>query len=397
VELPHKCVSAAWWAVFTIFLIHGLVVSTWVSRIPAIQTSLRLSNGVLGLTLLSSAAGAVCSIPATGWLVSHYGSKPITILTSASFCLFLNLPGIAWNRGSLAAGLFLFGAAAAAMDVSMNAQGVEVEKALGHPTMSRFHALFSLGGMLGAGVGGVVANAHVGPRTHFAVASIILLFATLAISPLFLHTAPLLRGAAHRLPIRQIPPILLALSAIAFFILLTEGAMADWTALYLRQVLDASAGLAAAGYAVFSAAMALFRLMGDTITLRLGPARTVRAGSMTAGLGLIWAIAMPTPAWALPGFFFAGAGLSVIIPLVFGSGGRVGSVSPGAGIATVTGLGYLGFIAGPPTIGFVSQMVTLRYALLVVVVCCFTSAVLAGFMRGLESAPKVEPVMPSQL
>jgi MFS family permease len=395
--LPQKRVSAAWGAVFLIFLVHGLVVSTWVSRIPAIQSSLRLSNGVLGLTLLSSAAGALCSIPATGWLVSRYGSKPVTILASVSFCLFLNLPGIAWNRESLAAALFIFGAAAAAMDVSMNAQGVEVEKTLGHPTMSRFHALFSLGGMLGAGTGGLVANAQIGARVHFAAASLILLLATLAISPFFLHTAPPSRGTAHRLPIRQIPPILLALSAIAFFILLTEGAMADWTALYLRQVLAASPGLAAAGYAVFSAAMALFRLMGDVITLRLGPARTVRAGSLTAGLGLIWAISMPAPAWALPGFFFTGAGLSVIIPLVFGSGGRVGTVSPGAGIATVTGIGYLGFIAGPPTIGFVSQMVTLRYALLVVVFCCFTSAYLAGFMRGLGTAPKVEPVMPSQL
>ena len=134
--------------------------------------------------------------------------------------------------------------------------------------MSRFHALFSLGGMLGAGAGGLVAGAQIGPLPHFAVAAIIFLFATLAISPLFLHNAPPIRGAAHRLPLRQIPPILLALSAIGFFILLTEGAMADWTGLYLRQILGAGPALAAAGYAVFSSAMALFRLMGDFITAR---------------------------------------------------------------------------------------------------------------------------------
>lgn len=349
---------------------------------------------MLGLTLLSSAAGAVCSIPATGWLVSRYGSKQLTITTSVFFCLFLILPGVANNRAGLAAALFLFGSAAAAMDVSMNAQGVEVEKALGQPTMSRFHALFSLGGMLGAGAGGLVAGAQIGPLPHFTGAAIIFLFATLATSPLFLHSAPTIRGAAHRLPLRQIPPILLALSAIGFFILLTEGAMADWTGLYLRQILGAGPALAAAGYAVFSSAMALFRLMGDFITARLGPAKTVRAGSLTAGLGLIWAICMPTAIWALPGFFAAGAGLSVIIPLVFGSGGRVENVSPGAGIATVTGIGYLGFIVGPPTIGFVSQIVTLRYALLVVVFCCLTSAYLAGFMRSLGTVPRVEPVLP---
>jgi hypothetical protein len=389
----QKRVSAAWWAVISIFLIHGLVVATWVSRIPSIQAALRLSNGVLGLTLLSSAAGALCAIPITGWLVNRYGSKPITICASVSFCLTLSLIGLAANRAGLAGALFIFGAAAAAMDVSMNAQGVEVEKALGHPTMSRFHALFSLGGMLGAGAGGLVARAQISPMVHFSVASVLLLIATIAISPLFIHTAPRIIEGAHRLPIRQVPPILLALSAIAFFILLTEGAMADWTGLYLRQILNAGPGLAAAGYAVFSAAMALFRLLGDIITLRLGPARTVRTGSLTAGLGLLWAISMRSPAWALPGFFAAGAGLSVIIPLVFGSGGRVGLVSPGAGIATVTGLGYFGFIVGPPVIGFVSQIVTLRYALLVVVLCCLTSAYLAGFMRDLNAVHQPEPVV----
>lgn len=389
----QKRVSAAWWAVIAIFLIHGLVVSTWVSRIPSIQSALGLSNGVLGLTLLTSAAGAVCAIPLTGWLVSRYGSKSITIGASVTFCLALNLLGLAANRAALAGALYIFGAAAAAMDVSMNAQGVEVEKALGRPTMSRFHALFSLGGMLGAGAGGLVARAQISPMIHFFVASSVLLIATSAISPLFIHVAPRTVQGAHRLPIRQVPPILLALSAIAFFILLTEGAMADWTGLYLRQILNAGPGLAAAGYAVFSAAMALFRLLGDIITLRLGPAKTVRTGSLTAGLGVLWAISMPSPAWALPGFFAAGAGLSVIIPLVFGSGGRVGSVSPGAGIATVTGLGYFGFIVGPPVIGFVSQIVTLRYALLVVAMCCFTSAYLAGFMRGLHAVHQPEPVV----
>ena len=170
--------------------------------------------------------------------------------------------------------------------------------------------------------------------------------------------------------------------------------MGDWTAVYLRQVLKAGPGTAAAGYAVFSAAMATFRLLGDYITMRLGPLLTVRIGSLVGACGLIWALSMQSPAWAMPGFAAAGAGFSVIIPLVFGSGGRVESVGPGAGVATVTGLGYIGFIVGPPTIGFVSQLTNLRWALSVVVGCCLCSALLSGFVgdQQIESKSKASVV-----
>jgi hypothetical protein len=131
--------------------------------------------------------------------------------------------------------------------------------------------------------------------------------------------------------------------------------------------------------------MASFRFLGDWITLRLGPLRAVRIGSLTGAAGLLWALSVHSPLWAMPGFAAVGAGFSVIIPLVFGSGGRVEGVSPGVGIATVTGIGYVGFIVGPPTIGFASQLFTLRYALGVVVGCCLISAALSGSLRRLDS------------
>jgi hypothetical protein len=174
---------------------------------------------------------------------------------------------------------------------------------------------------------------------------------------------------------------LLALSAIGFCIFLSEGAMADWTALYLRQVLKAGQGTAAAGYSVFSGAMATMRFLGDIVTARLGPMRAIRNGSLLAGIGIGWALCMREPDWAMPGFGLAGCGFSIIIPLVFGSAGRVKGVSPGAGIATVSGIGYLAFILGPPVIGFLSQLLTLRGALLVVVICCAASAVLSREMN----------------
>jgi MFS family permease len=391
-DMGRRRVQAAWWGTVVLFLVHGLIVSTWISRIPAVKAALGLNDAVLGLDLLSIAAGAVCMIPMAGWLIGRFGSKKVSIVASAAFCCSLILPSLAVNAAGLGGALFLFGAAAAAMDVSMNAQGVEVEKGLGAPTMSRFHGMFSLGGMVGAGIGGLVARRGIDPIPHFGVSAAINLTAVLLVARFLLYTKEHGEPGGHRLPLNKIPRVLLALSAIGFCVLLAEGAMADWTALYLKQILNADAGTAAAGYAVFSAAMALFRFLGDVITVRLGPMRTVRNGSLVAALGLAWALCVHAPGWAMPGFAAAGAGFSVIIPLVFGSGGRVESVKPGAGIATVTGIGYLGFIVGPPVIGFASQLFTLRYALIVVVACCLLTALLSGYMRELRPVGTSEPV-----
>jgi MFS family permease len=221
---------------------------------------------------------------------------------------------------------------------------------------------------------------------------VLAMLAVLSIMRLLLPTHPELLRQDHRLPLKKIPPVLLALSAIGFCLLLSEGAMADWTAVYMKQVLNAGQGRAAAGYAVFSAAMATFRFLGDLITARFGPYRTVRSACLVAAGGLTWALVTHSSAWALPGFAITGAGMSVIIPLVFGSGGRVESINPGAGIATVTGLGYIGFIIGPPTIGFASQLLTLRYALGIVVACCLIAAFLSRYMATLQMTAPAEPV-----
>jgi MFS family permease len=383
----------AWWGTAALFLVHGLAVSTWVSRIPTVQIELHLANGVLGLALLASALGAVSSTPITGWAITRYGSKKVTTAASIAFCLSILLPALAMNAVSLACALFVFGSLAAAMDVSMNAQGVEVEKAMRSPTMSRFHGMFSLGGMLGAGAGGMVAARGIAPFPHFAVSGLVNALAIVAVSGLLLETH-VAAGTEHRLPLRKIPPVLLALSAIGFCILLAEGAIADWTAVYLRQVLHAGPGTAAAGYAVFSAAMAVFRFLGDAVTARLGLFRTLRAGSLVAAVGLLTAMCAFSAPWALPGFALAGAGFSVIIPLVFGSGGRVEGINPGAGIATVTGIGYAGFIVGPPAIGFASQIVTLRYALGIVVACCLISTLLAKSVARLSHNPSSPDIPP---
>ena len=314
-------------------------------------------------------------------LVAKFGTKRIAIAAGTGFCAFLVLPALATNAATLAIALFVYGAWAAAMGVAMNSQAVEVEKAMERPTMSRFHGMFSLGAMVGSAIGGAVAAHGYGTIGHFAASGAINGIGVLAAGRLLLDTHDPHKNVDHRLPFRKMPRVLLALSGIAFCMFLSEGAMADWIALYLRQVLKAGQGTAALGYSVFSATMATMRFLGDIVTARIGPFRAVRNGSLLAAVGVLWALCMRDPIWAMPGFGLAGCGFSIIVPLVFGSAGRVKGVAPGAGIATVSGIAYLAFIAGPPAIGFLSQAMTLRGALLVVVGCCIVSAALSLEMR----------------
>jgi MFS family permease len=374
----HVSPRAIWWGVVARFLIHGLVVSTWVSRIPAVKSSLGLSDGALGFSLLGTAIGSLAAVPACGWLIDRTGSRAACIWTSIGLCLALPLPAFATGASTLFAALFFFGALLGANDVAMNAQAVAVEKFLGERTMSRFHAMFSAGGIAGASLGGLIASRGVAPRWHFLAAAAVLLVFSAFTSPLLMESRPEQKTPGPKLRFSRFPTALLALCAIGFCIFLSEGAIADWTAVYLRQILLASPGVAAAGYAVFSASMAVFRLLGDAITNRIGPRWMIRGGGLLAAAGLASSLLAPSPAWAMPGFALAGVGFSSIIPLVFAAGGRAASSSEGAGIAAVSGLGYLGFLVGPPVIGGVAQLTSLRFGLFIVVGLSAAAALLVG-------------------
>jgi MFS family permease len=385
----------AFWGVMACFLVHGLVVSTWVSRIASVKAALRLSDGALGLALLGTAIGSVTAIPLCGALVVRFGSRGIARWTAAGFCASLVAIPFATSTATLFAALFFYGALAGANDVAMNAQAVATEKRLGTPVISRFHAMFSIGGMLGACAGAYLAGRGLPSAPHLVGASILFLAVAVLSTRLLvdprtdprtgLYTDPHTNPHTSRPNLRRLPVALFALSAIGFCIFLSEGAIADWTAVYLRQVLHAGPGLAPVGYAVFSLAMASFRLMGDGITLRIGRTATIRYGGALAAAGLSFALLAHSPYWALLGFGAAGAGFSSIIPLVFAAGGRIPGVSEGAGVATVSGLGYLGFLVGPPAIGFLSELTNLRVGLSLLVLLSVAAACLVSIV--VRSAP----------
>lgn len=367
-------------ATAVMFLTHGLLVATWVSRIPSFQQDLQLSAGFLGTALLGIALGSLVSMPITGGFVGRRGSRPVALRATYAFCTALACLPLAANAAGLSFLLFVYGASAGAMDVSMNSHSITVQRRYPRSVVSSFHALFSLGGMLGAAAGGLFAAYGVSPSVHFAGMAVACAALTATtghwlISPEHEETAP---GAPHfSLPSRS----LFALGALAFCFLLCEGAMADWTAIFLRDYADAGPGLAAAGYAVFSAAMSVGRLLGDRLTDALGPVRITRYGALLAGAGLFAAFAIQSAASGLAGFAAAGFGFAAIIPNLFAAAGRRPGLPAGAGIAAVTTTGFFGFLVGPPMIGWLAEFVGLRGALFTLVVLSFLGSALAGSLR----------------
>jgi MFS family permease len=387
----EKRLTLAWWAVVSRFLLHGLIVGTWVSRIPAIRDNLGLNNAALGFCLLGTAIGSLVAVPSTGWLISKFGSKTVTTWSTMGFCLALVIPSFAFSAASLFAALILYGAMAGANDVCINSQAVAVEQVLERPTMSRFHAMFSIGGMLASGLGGFAAQYEIAPRLHFGIAAAAFLLLSISTGPLLLEANDHAARQRARFRIARIPPVLIALVAIGFAMFLSEGAIADWSGVYLKQNLNASAGLAAAAYAAFSAGMAIFRLLGDVVTKQMGPVNTLRLGAFTAAFGLAVALASHSPLTALPGFALSGAGFSVIVPLAFGASGRITQIPRAAAIALVSGSGYIGFLFGPPLIGLLAQRSTLRLALcLLIALSIFAGALATAVRRPEVTTP--EPV-----
>lgn len=363
-------------AVMAVFLLNGLALGSWFPRIPDVQRSLGLSDGALGVALLGTAVGALVAMPATGWLIARWGSRRVTTASALALCAALPLPALAPSLPLLVPALVLLGAGNGVLDVSMNTQAVAVERRYGRPIMTAFHGLFSTGGLLGATVAGIVAGNGIGPARQLLPTALVLALAALAarrwLLPAGIDAGA--GGATFARPTRA----LAGLGAVAFCVLLAEGAVADWGAVYLRNALATSAGVAAAGYAAFSLAMAAGRFTGDWLTARLGPVAIVRGGGMLVVLGLGAALLVERPAATLVGFACVGAGLASAFPVVLSAAGRDPTLAPGAALAAVSTAGYTGFLAGPPLIGFVAEATSLRAGLAVVVLLGGAMILLAG-------------------
>jgi MFS family permease len=379
--------ARARYAVGVIFFLNGAVLASWIPHIPEIKAMHGLSDGRLGCVLLAMSAGAILAMPVAGTLIGRLGSRTMTTAAALTFALVLPLPIVSPNVPLLALALFTLGAANGTLDVSMNAQAIAVERDYGRPIMSSFHALFSFGGLVGAAVAGTVMAGGVGSVAHALLTSAIACAAFAGVVGRLLTVPP---EPARGAPTFAWPSsTLLGLGSLAFLGLLAEGAMADWSAVYLRDSLGTTASVAATGFAAFSLAMALGRFTGDALVERLGAAFVLRASSALAALGLGSALAIGTPPIAVLGFGAVGFGIANIIPVLFRAAGDVPGVAPGAALAAVATTGYFGFLAGPALIGFTAEFTSLPIALALVSVACAVIALRGSIVGGTAVARPV--------
>jgi hypothetical protein len=382
-------------AITFFFLADGLLLGSWAARIPAVQREASLSNPELGLALFAMSLGALVSMPLAGWLVERVGGRRVTIAALVGASASLAVAPLARGPAGLAAALFAFGAGFGAINVSANAQGLALERIYGRSILSSFHAAFSAGGLAGAGIGALAAGAGIAPGLHFA--GVALAVASVGVVGGARLPAPE-AGSGPRAPILVRPPRpLLVLGAAAFFTLLAEGAAADWSAVYLSHSLGATAAAAALGYTGFSLTMAASRTIGDRLNGRFGAVTLARDGGLLAATGLTLALAVGSTPVALAGFAAMGAGLGVVVPVLFRAAGSTPGVPSGVGIAAVSTIGWLGFLAGPPAIGFAAGAVGLRGALAIVVVATAMVALLSRSAGPTTARPRQAPVRSSRV
>ncbi|MGF6826288.1 MFS family permease [Kitasatospora sp. MAP12-9] len=361
------------------FAVHGAVAGSFATRIPAIQRQLQLSPGQLGLALVMPAIGATLAMPLAGRVTHRLGTRTALRLLLALYCLALALPAAMPGLPALCLALLFFGATAGMADVAMNAEGVGVEQRVGRSIMSGLHGLWSAGGLVAAGFGALAARQQLAARSHLLLASA----ALLVLGQLVCRDVSDVRAEpeAAAPPRFALPPrSALAIGLVGFCAVFAEGAGADWSGVYLRDVTGAAAGTAATAYTAFAFTMAAARLAGDAVVRRLGPVRTVRLGGAVAALGGLLVVTGRTPALAVPGFALLGIGIAVVVPLAFAAAGHRGP-NPGAAIAGVATVTYTSGLVAPAVVGAVAQASSLPASFALVTALAATLTLTAGALR----------------
>ena len=352
-------------AVSIVFFINGFLFSNWAARIPRLQADFQMDNRMLGIVLLSAAIGSLIAMPFTGWLTSMRGSRQITAVASILYVASIPFFTIMPNVLSLLVAFFFMGVFVGVMDVAMNAQAVIVEQQFDRPIMSFFHAIFSAGMMLGAGSGALFSYLETTLTQHLLPLSFLCVVLWTWAFRNLVHDEPIEDDEAKaffHIPDRA----LLAIGIIAFCCMLGEGAMSDWSANYLKQIIGTNESTAAIGLFSFSTAMMIGRFAGDRAREKFGDRRLVIYESILSAIGIGLAILIPSAIAVMVGFFLVGIGLATIVPIAYSRAGTMPGLKPGVGIGMVTTIGYSGFIVGPPVIGFLADWMDLKMAFIFV-------------------------------
>jgi MFS family permease len=359
-----------------LFFICGLNFATWATRIPDFKSSLQLSDAELGTVLMGLPIGSLVSLPIAGWLLTKYASRWITLMAVVMYVVVIPSLGILSSALSLFIGLFFFGMAGDIMNIAMNTQVVSLEAKMNKIIMSSFHAVFSIGLLAGAFLGGILEKENFTPFEHFSLIA----FSNIILIPFsfrnLLTDKPIQDDTKSISSIFNLGPYLITLSFIAFCGMLCEGAMADWISLYFKEYIPDSPFPITIGFSFFAAAMVLGRFIGDKISLKYGVSNILILNGILISLGMLLTLLFPSIYLKVAGCFLTGIGISTIVPLIYSQAGNQKEIMPSIAIAGVSTIAYIGFLLGPVLIGYLSDFVGLDKALYLIVVL----GILAAFI-----------------
>ncbi len=364
-------ISRARLGVILSFLTHGFISSSFFARIPDYKARLELSNTVLGFCLLASSAGVLAALGPVGRLAAQRGSSPV--LTKSSYLLVFIAPfvGLSFNAISFALILFLFGVAIAAQDVAMNTHGVTLEQKSGARFMGRFHAFWSVGALLGAITGGVFAQLEVSEFIHALIVSAAVLALVISNNRRYLPGDEDKHIYEESVKRKKTPRLIYIMGLLGLAGSIGEGSAADWGGVLARETFGASQFVGTLPYIAYSFTMVVGRFYGDQLATRFGARRILKVGGLLGGAGLAGGLIVGGTTGVIVGWFLFGLALSTVIPLLFSAAGSMankrfqGTISPAEAVAKISGISYFGFVVGPPLMGFLADVLTLRWAMLV--------------------------------
>ena len=373
------------WAVAAMFLANGFLTGSWAPQIPVFLTRLEISKFTLGLLILLFGAGAVTAMTWCGHLISRHGSR--TVLRWFGVCASFGLlvVALAPDVPLAAVAMFLFGGSVGGMDVAMNANAVIVERKLGRAVMSSSHGFWSLGGFAGGALGGFAIQ-HYGHLAH-ASAVTVLAFVVVLLALRHLVAEERMGTAEHHRFSLPANPVVYLVGLMALLTMISEGAVLDWGALYLRQELGADLAVAGLAYAAFSGVMAIMRFFGDGVRNRFGAVSTLRCSALIAAIGMLVAGLSPSPYLAIAAFAFCGFGIANMVPIIFSAGGNQEGMSSGTGMSVVTTMGYSGILVAPSAIGFVAEHSSFGPIFIAMAALLIVVLLMAGLAHRAEFAP----------
>jgi len=377
-------------AISLFFFSHGLILSSWASRIPVIKTNLGISDAELGTLLLLMPVGQVSTMPLSARLINHFGSKNAVKYSFLLYPLILVIIGTATSYTQLAIALYFFGVVGNLSNIAVNTQGVELENILKKPMMSSFHGTWSISGFIGALIGLLLLNFNQTPLIHFSVIFLLVVSIWIFNTNFLLHVVPVKGVRKDRRSIfRYLDKTLIRLGLIGFLSMAIEGAMFDWSGVYFQDIVRAPEQLIILGYTSFVLMMATGRFLGDWLITKLGRKRLIQLCGILMSTGLIISVFYPTVVLCTIAFMVIGLGSSCSVPTVYGVAGKHKAVSAGNSLTLISTIAFLGFLMGPPMIGFISDLFDLRYSYLLLSVFGIVMIFMAGRMDILdkEKAP----------